>query len=97
MFFRLLAEVGKRVREKGKRNKKNLSPLTFPLFPPLAKVTFARGLLTDSKVEASAIHTALNDDATDTHTHIGVSFLFFLAARRSITCSNSLINSFYFS
>ncbi|MEH2291510.1 hypothetical protein [Nostoc sp.] len=41
----LLAEVGKRVRGKGKRNKKNLSPLTFPLFPPLAKVTFARGLL----------------------------------------------------
>jgi hypothetical protein len=38
--IRLLAEVGKRVRGKGKRNKK-----TFPLFPPLAKVTFARGLL----------------------------------------------------
>jgi hypothetical protein len=38
-MIRLLAEVGKRVRGKGERANKNP-------FPPLAKVTFARGLLT---------------------------------------------------
>jgi hypothetical protein len=43
--IRLLAKVGKRVRVKGERANKN--PFPFDLFPltPLAKVTFARGLL----------------------------------------------------
>ncbi|PHJ62267.1 hypothetical protein VF14_12890 [Nostoc linckia z18] len=37
---RLLREVGKRVRGKGERANKNPFP-----FPPLAKVTFTRGLM----------------------------------------------------
>jgi len=40
---RLLAEVGKRGRGKG--SVFSLDPLTFTLFPPLAKNTFARGLI----------------------------------------------------
>jgi len=42
---RLLAEVGKKVRGKGERaNKKPFPSNLFP-FSPLAKVTFARGLM----------------------------------------------------
>jgi len=40
LIHRLLREVGKRVKGKGERANKNLFP-----FPPLAKVTFARGLI----------------------------------------------------
>jgi len=42
---RLLAEVGERGKGKGERFGIFLSPLTFSLFPPLAKVFFARGLM----------------------------------------------------
>ena len=42
---RLLAEVGKRGRVKGKRNRQTPFPLTFSPFPPLTKGTFARGLM----------------------------------------------------
>ncbi len=42
---RLLAEVGKRVRGKGERANKNPFPFNLFPFPPLGKVTFARGLI----------------------------------------------------
>ncbi|MDZ8239770.1 MAG: hypothetical protein RMZ69_21900, partial [Nostoc sp. ChiQUE01a] len=42
---RLLAEVGKRVRGKGERANKNPFPFNLFPFPPLAKVTFARGIV----------------------------------------------------
>ncbi|PHJ71712.1 hypothetical protein VF03_03870 [Nostoc linckia z2] len=43
--YRLLAEVGKRLRGKGERANKNPFPFNLFPFPALAKVTFARGLM----------------------------------------------------
>jgi hypothetical protein len=44
-LIRLIREVGKRVRGKGERANKNPFPFNLFPFPPLAKVTFARGLI----------------------------------------------------
>ncbi|MDZ8238684.1 MAG: helix-turn-helix transcriptional regulator [Nostoc sp. ChiQUE01a] len=58
LLNRLLAEVGKRVRGKGERANKNPFPFNLFPFPPLAKVTFARGLMSWAiEVKFSKPHT----------------------------------------
>jgi hypothetical protein len=61
---RLLAEVGKRVRGKGERANKNPFPFNLFPFPPLAKVTFARGLRQGAEGRGFDLFVSFTGDGT---------------------------------